>query len=249
MAVFRTKNSTPLVYSNESRDFQLFGKSLDLITNMINADAVNIKYIIDTEACRNILLPLLQTKIGFFSNEQFDYEILRRLLLVFPLLIKNKGSKKALRQCVNAYFKVFNIVGSVAVMYINEDTTIYGPLIEKDTIVLVLNKYLSDISSITEFLKYIVPAGISTKIIMLSQFSDIQTYASQDNIEMIYVSTDINAALRGSVTPTVMTEHSLEFDSFESRLVSAVDTLEIISSEDSEHGPRPTLEHIPSESE
>lgn len=247
MSIFRTHENTPRVYPNESRDFQLFGKSLDLITNMVNADATSIKYISDVDNCRNILLPLLQTRFGFFSELNLDYETLRKLLSVFVMMTKNKGSKKALRWCINSYFKVFDIDASVAIMYFEKDTPEYGEIIPKNTVVIGVNSAVGDVIYLQEFFKYIVPAGVKTKVLVFSEFSDIQEYASNDSVEMLFVSTDINAALRGSTYPKAMVDGSLTFDTFENKMVADVDTMEIIGYSDSEDENRPTLIHVPEE--
>ena len=239
--IFRTNLNTPEVYSNESRDFQLFGKSLDLITNLINADATAIKYIADTDKIRNILLPLLQTKVGFFSKLNLDYDTLRNLLAVFLTLVKGKGSKKALQQCINAYFKVFNINSTVAVMYFDEDAEAFGKVIGKNTVVLGVDNVVSNIEALEEFFKYIVPAGVKTKVLTFSEFSEIENCASNDAIELLFVSTDINSALRGSsnVKPSTW-EAGQQYDTFEDKVVAAVDTLEIIGSPDTQKN---ILEH------
>lgn len=239
--IFRTNLNTPEVYSNESRDFQLFGKSLDLITNLINADATAIKYIADTDKIRNILLPLLQTKVGFFSKLNLDYDTLRNLLAVFLTLVKGKGSKKALQQCINAYFKVFNINSTVAVMYFDEEAEAFGRVIGKNTVVLGVDNAVSNIEALEEFFKYIVPAGVKTKVLTFSEFSEIEKYASNDAIELLFVSTDINAALRGSsnVKPSTWAAGQ-QYDTFENKVVASVDTLEIIGSPDTQKN---ILEH------
>ena len=243
MSIFRTHENTPLVYPNESRDFQLFGKSLDLIANMVNADATSIKYIVDTDTCRNTILPLLQTRLGFFSELNLDYDTLRRLLSVFAMMVKNKGSKKALKWCINSYFKIFDIDASIAIMYFDEDDEQYGEKISKNTVLIGVSSMSNDVIYLQEFFKYIVPAGVKTKLLVFSEFSEIQEYVSSDSVEMLFVSTDINAALRGSTYPKAMVDASMTFDAFENKMVADVDTLEIIGSRDSQDENRPTLEH------
>ena len=97
MRLVRLQNNTPNVYTNESRDFQLFCRLYDCVNNGFLYDSDTITDIIDTSMCRSSLLSLLQTKVGFFEDtSQLDDRGLRIILGAYPIIIKNKGSWKLL---------------------------------------------------------------------------------------------------------------------------------------------------------
>ena len=90
MEVIRLQNETPEVYTEQSRDFQLLCRVYDCVINSIKFDVDSIKKISSTRDIRATLLPLLQTKLGFFSNSIMSDEALRTILEAFPLIIKKK---------------------------------------------------------------------------------------------------------------------------------------------------------------
>ena len=113
--MIRLQDKTPEVYCSESRDFQLFCRLYDCVVNGIKFDIDTIPDILDAMTCRSSMLQLLQTKVGFFTNKQLTDDALRYVLTAFPMMVKNKGSLKAVQQAVNVFFKVNGIRSEVQI--------------------------------------------------------------------------------------------------------------------------------------
>ena len=83
---------TPQVYSEESRDFQLLCRIGDFAFNEVKYETDSITNIINTDKIKDNILPLLQTKVGFFSNTtSLTSDELRLVLKIFPYIIKLKS--------------------------------------------------------------------------------------------------------------------------------------------------------------
>ena len=106
---YRTQNNVPDVYINGSRDFQLLGRLLDSVVNDTKFYINQIPYINSVKMCPTNLLPLLATKLGFYSKYSFTEEELRAILHVFPWLLRYKGSKRAIYQSIFVFFRIVGI--------------------------------------------------------------------------------------------------------------------------------------------
>ena len=93
MATFRISEHVPDVYPRKSRDFQLFCSIFDCIFGQLKYNIDSIRDITDTAQCNERLLPLLQTKLGFFTNVKISSDDLRVILKAFPTIVRNKGSR------------------------------------------------------------------------------------------------------------------------------------------------------------
>ena len=104
--VWRTAYNVPEVYPNESRDFQLMGRLLDCVVNSTKFNIDAIRNLSNAGDIMGSLLPLLQNKLGFFSHENFTDTELREILIAFPYLIKDKGSKRAINGAINLFVRL-----------------------------------------------------------------------------------------------------------------------------------------------
>lgn len=109
MPLIRVKDLVPDVYESTSRDFQLISNLKTCVFSATKEDIDSIVDIISTEHCPDSLLPLLQSRLGFITDKEFDNRTLRIALSVFPYLIKNKGTLKAIKQAVYAFLKINNL--------------------------------------------------------------------------------------------------------------------------------------------
>lgn len=161
MSIFRTQNRVPEIYPNESRDFQLLCRAYDAVFNGIKYDTDMICQILDTGQCPSNLLSLLQTKLGFFTNIDITDENLRYVLKAFPLIMKNKGSSKAIVQAINTLLKLNHFNGSSYISIINKTN---DPQLEPYTIRVGLEYNIRYVEILEEIFKYIVPAGYRLKL-------------------------------------------------------------------------------------
>lgn len=109
MKQFRLSEHTPDVYSRKSRDFQLFCAIFDCLFGQLKYDIDSIRDVTDTSQCNERLLPLLQTKLGFFTNAKIQGEDLRLILKAFPLIVHNKGSLTGIQYAVQVYLKIMGL--------------------------------------------------------------------------------------------------------------------------------------------
>ena len=160
--MFRTQNRVPEVYPKMSRDFQILCRALDLTQNGVKFDIDSITNILDTSICSNLLLPLLQMKLGFYSNRLIPDDDLRVILKAFPHIKMWKGSLLGIKLAINTYLKIRPTkVDSILCVnkkkVINSDGTI--DTIDSYTINIVFADQAYDFFILDEILKFIVPPG------------------------------------------------------------------------------------------
>ena len=147
--MLRLQNNTPPVYTDESRDFQLFCRLYDCIINGITYDINTIPNMFDAHKINNQLLSLLSIRQGFLTKKNLNTDIVRAILSVFPYVLKYKGSKKGIELCVNTILKLEGIYEV--------------PRIEIDEQNLMVTIYTESIISnrvaLDELLKYVLPVG------------------------------------------------------------------------------------------
>lgn len=116
----RLVKEVPEIYVDQSRDMQLLLRLMDCVYGGVKFDIDSVLNLTRTDQCKSNYLQLLQSKVGFLSDKKFDLEDLRLALSAFPWLVKNKGSKKAIKQAVNAYLKMRHIKADFDVNVYNE---------------------------------------------------------------------------------------------------------------------------------
>ena len=193
MSVIRLCNKVPEVYSNTSRDFQLIARLYDSIINGVKFDVDSIEYLVDTQKCENKVLPLLQEKIGFFSEKKITDEKLRQVLLAFPDIVKWKGSIEGIERAVRLFLKINGIKTSVYIYKVNKSES--NPY----TIDIGLDMDFSDTTILDEVLKYILPTGYGVTYSFYSSISEEElNIESRIGINVIIVKDSVNSLIRGS---------------------------------------------------
>lgn len=153
MSVFRLQENTPEVYTNTSRDFQLIERLYDCVINGIRFDVDSILNIVDTNSIDSKLLSLLQTKIGFFTQNGITDDDLRYILKAFPVIVKNKGSLKGIEGAVNVFLKLKHVNTNVYIKIFNKQGQ-YPYIVQ-----IGLNMPYMDTALLDEILKYVLPTG------------------------------------------------------------------------------------------
>lgn len=190
MAVFRLQHNVPEVYVNESRDFQLLCRAYDCINDAVKFDIDTIADVTDTNICNSRLLPLLQTKLGFFSDEQLDNDALRYVLKAFPFMIRNKGSKKGIEQAIYTFLKIHSIDTDVLVSITNADD------IDPYSIKIGINSSFKDTTILQEMLKYIIPTGYVVEVFFYTPTSAKMIFTPEMTGRIKYVSSNIISQVR-----------------------------------------------------
>ena len=113
--VIRVENNVPTVYCNDSRDFQLLCRLYTAVVNSVKFDIDTMQYLTSTAQCKAKVLELLATQLGFLTSNEYEDDKLRYILQAFPDMVKNKGSLKAIKQCVNTFLKIYNVRTNIIV--------------------------------------------------------------------------------------------------------------------------------------
>ena len=126
MAIFRLQENMPDVYVRKSRDFQLLCNSFDAVFNSVKNDIDSITNVVDTRLCSERLLPLLQTKLGFFTNKHLTATELRIVLQAFKYIVRDKGSRTGIREAIEVFLKVANASNKSRIQIVDNFVSIDG---------------------------------------------------------------------------------------------------------------------------
>lgn len=209
MALIRLQDKVPYVYVDKSRDFQILCRSYDLALNQVKFDIDTMPYILSSMECRNSVLPLLQTKLGFQTFKHIDSESLRLILACFPDAVRYKGSLRGIRRAINTWLKIIHLETKVYVDVFNildkANPNIGGYIgqttIPPYTIAIGVGGNPRDYSILQEILKYIVPTGYGLYFYFFREFSTEDTPTLnplEDKASLVFVSDDINSAIRST---------------------------------------------------
>ena len=151
--LIKFQDLTPEVYYKKSRDFQYIGRLFDLVLNnaKMNTDIISSLPLNPDMDPR--LLDLLALTLGFKSKHEYNTKQLAALCSIFPLVLRNKGSKFAIETACNALLNAEGITKKASIEVKNQ------------TISIFLSSELSDLNLLKDLLNYILPAGMSFLLI------------------------------------------------------------------------------------
>ena len=155
--MLKLETLTPSVYYNQSRDFQLLGRLYELIINYIktNVDTIyNYPYSTNVDSR---LIDLVALLLGFKSKHNYNINQLMALCGAFSEIIKNKGNITSLQLAGQTLLKAEGIADEFGVTI---DESSGSPVL-----LVFIPQNLSDINLFQDLLPYILPAGISCKIV------------------------------------------------------------------------------------
>ena len=213
--IFRLQNNVPDVYVKKSRDFQLMCNLFDILQGGVKYDIDSITTVVDTRYCNEKLLPLLQSKLGFFTNKHLTTKELRTVLTSFQDIVKDKGSTKGIREAIELYLKVIGASRDSRIIITNKDNSQ-----NTDSIIRFNNSYivevsiegqLTDLTLLTELLRYVLPAGYRLKYSFYQASKTINHIIEKGTINIIIVSSAINNRIASTTS-----------DSFEDKIVKYV---------------------------
>ena len=122
--MFSLQNNVPSVYMDESRDFQLLLRLIDLTNNGVQFDTKSMVNLINPMKIKSEFLPLYASKIGFFPRRPINDTTMRYILSAFPYIIKNKGNIDGIKQAIAAILKAEKkpeAVESIDVSIVNKE--------------------------------------------------------------------------------------------------------------------------------
>lgn len=153
--MFRLQDNTPSVYTNQSRDFQLFCRLYDCINNGVKYDIDSIINILDPMSVNDRILNLLCTRVGFFPRSHYDSNLLRHIIDSFPFAIKHKGTKIGIEIAVSTILKAEKDIYTLR----ND----FGITVQIDnsnhSIAIYATSAIENLHALDDFLSYILPVG------------------------------------------------------------------------------------------
>lgn len=185
--MFRTQDNVPEYYVNTSRDFQLLCRLKDAAFGGVKYTIDSLCHSCNTMEMNNILLPLLKSKVGFFSKETLSEDQLRVLLAAFPAIVRYKGSKKSIESAINAWFKLNQMEGTLIDIDIDQIDHLIRLYIDSETI---------DTSLLDEVFHYILPTAYFIEYIFASSVQKTDEYIITQTLDESDVLPWENARIR-----------------------------------------------------
>ena len=164
--MIKTGIQVPSNYYIRSRDFQLIGRALDCVLNSSKSYSDMIEY---NTVCKNTdirLLDLVAKTVGFDVKRKYDSKDLSTVCSVFNSILREKGTKKAIEDCVRAMLKAQNLNENFQV---EEGFDMDGTKkIKNYTINILIPSKLTDVALLEDLLDYILPTGYVYNIVTIS---------------------------------------------------------------------------------
>lgn len=188
--MIKLQNCTPAVYYNKSRDFQFIGRLYDVVLNSIKTNSELINAMVTDSNVDAQLVDLLALTMGFKTRHQYNVKQLIAVCSIFPLILKNKGTITAIKLIGNTLLRAEGITDNFS-CYVDRNNPA--------ELILVVPSGLSDKTLLQDLLNYVLPAGMTYKMIAnLSQDKTTTISVTQDKIKIFtthsaYTSTVVGA--------------------------------------------------------
>jgi hypothetical protein len=209
--MIKIQKNVPEYYYNESRDFQLIGR---IFEGVLNAYKTATDTIVNTPLSSNFdssLLDLVTKTIGFESKRKYDIPNLLALVNSFKSILRIKGTKKSIEDCVRVLLKAQNIDENFEILIDSSTTESSEGTVYNRDVLIYIPKEVKDIALLEDMLDYVLPAGFNYSIIIAS--IDGQTIgADAVSIDKIAVSPNYTSTQLGIVTPGLVTLETNELN-------------------------------------
>lgn len=150
--MIKFQEQVPSVYPSASRDFQYLSWLINIVLNSVKHNVDDLYNLPNTQSDPK-LTELLAMTLGFKVKRNYDQKQLAALVAVLPRILKYKGTDIAIEMAGNALIAASGAQGS----FISE--------ISDGVLEVTFPKDLIDISLFTDLLPYILPAGMTCRII------------------------------------------------------------------------------------
>lgn len=188
--------NTPPVYTEESRDFQLFLRMYNATFNSMINDANSIKYLTDSKSCKDIILPLVKSRVGFLSTRDIPDSALRVILNGFSDIIRYKGTLKGVTLATNLFLNSLNIKSNILIFYSEEGGLVLNRNIDDHTIVIGLSALVKNYYILEELLKYVAPAGVGVSCYFFYSYNKYEWLRDLEAAELLLVGNDYADSIR-----------------------------------------------------
>lgn len=172
-------DQVPSIYPAISRDFQYLSWLVNIVLNSVKHNVDDLYNLPNTKADPK-LVELLAMTLGFKVKRNYDQKQLIALVSIIPSILKYKGTKKAVSMAGEALITASGALGSFS-------CETKGNLLE-----VVLPKELIDTTLFIDLLPYILPAGMTCRIIRKTQLHyDATTEVSYNDSKKAYWHKDV----------------------------------------------------------
>ena len=166
MANFRLQDNVPNYYVDESRDFQLLCRVIDIYFKGCLSKSSTIPYQLDLDKCDEQLLYAIANMQGFTTKKYFPPNVLRNILKVFPYCIKRKGTKEAIELASYAVLSTDRLIYYIDVQVTSRTNDGVGDY----TIRITCNTQSEYLPYLEELLRFLVPIGWRIEYQLLNTF-------------------------------------------------------------------------------
>lgn len=181
--MFRLQDNVPEVYVQESRDFQLFTRLYDAVFGGVKFSIDSLQNATNTRECNALLLELLKTKLGLYTDLQISDTELRYVLEAFPLIMRYKGSFRAIKYILNLFQRIVKDNSlNYSCSIINKDDTILN---ENYTIKFKFSRNLKYQDLLMELIKLVVPTGYNVTY-EITKFQETNTTIKVSNSLQVF---------------------------------------------------------------
>jgi hypothetical protein len=142
----------PSIYTNASRDFQFIEQLIDIVLNSVKHDIDSI-YALPVSTYDAKITELLALTLGFKVKRNYDKNQLAALVGVLPSILKYKGTIRAITLAAEVLIKASGTTGDFS-------CTVNNAHLE-----VILPEDLLDVTLFSDLLDYILPAGMTCRII------------------------------------------------------------------------------------
>lgn len=153
--MLKTQFLVPEVYYKKSRDFQIIGRTYDIVFNYLKTNIDTIYNNPLNDSSDKKLLDLLAMSLGFKSKHLYNTKQLAAMCSMFMSTLKNKGSMTSIQLAINTLLQVEGIEKSCILNFDYTTNTLY----------IYVSQELTDLNLFNDLLTYILPAGVSCSII------------------------------------------------------------------------------------
>lgn len=151
----KTQKLVPEVYYNRSRDFQALGRVYDIIFNYLKTSNDTLSNLPYSEDIDDKLIPLVATTLGFQQTHEYNANQLKILCSCFASILRNKGNMSSISELVKVLESAENTTASCK----------YAVDTDKCLLTIYLPLGISDTALLEDMLYYVLPAGMSYRII------------------------------------------------------------------------------------
>ena len=235
--VIRTTEVVPEVYINQSRDFQLLCRLIDIACNAAYANIEKLKFANDYEHCTSENLRKLAQKIGFEYTSNITDDELRKILSCFKYPVSYKGSLRGIQGAIRLFMNIKHIYFRYE---INVTSRLTGLNMPNDTIeIIIYNIKIDNLDILSDILKYILPCGYNFSYVFAVEINDVQavTIDYAQNIDVGILNTVNNTLYQIESDGNQYVENanistSISADETKSKgLINAFNTMETVSQE------------------